>query len=92
MELNLEQSGPWIGIGGVFILLFIAFPAMFLGFAPWWGIVLIFALLAIQTVIIVRMAKSRPVWCAYVPLFGLVAYIALVAAGAFWMGWSIPSS
>ena len=91
MRLNLHRSGPWIGIGGVFILLFIAFPAFFLRFAPWWGVVLILGLLVIQAIIISLLAKRRPEWCAYVPLFGLVAYFALIFVGINWWGWHIPS-
>jgi hypothetical protein len=82
---NLEQSGPWIGTGGIFAQLFVAFPAF--KFAPLWGLALIFALLGAQAVLIARWAPERPAWCAYVPLGGLVAYAALVVVGAHWWGW-----
>lgn len=93
MDFNLKQSGPWIGVGGVAMVLFIAFPAILppLGFAPWWGVLMILGLAAIQLIVIARLAKSRPERCAYVPLFGLLAYFALVYVGLQWWDWRIPS-
>ena len=86
MRLKLDRSGPWIGFGGAFMVLFIAFPALFF-YTPIWGKLLIFALVIAQLVIVVRLAKRRPVWSAYVPAFGLVASFALLAAGIKWWGW-----
>lgn len=86
MDLNLKRSGPWVGTGGLFALVFVAFPAF--KFAPWWGLLLIFGLIGIQAVVVARWAQSRPVWCAYVPIAGLVAYVALIFIGARWWGWS----
>lgn len=91
MEFNLQRSGPWIGYGGLFVLLFIAFPAFFLKFAPWWGVSLILGLLLVQAVVIGQLAKRHPAWCAFVPLFGLAAYCAVVAVGATWWGWRVPA-
>lgn len=86
MRLNLPQSGPWIGFGGALMVLFIAFPALFF-YTPLWGKALIFALVIAQLVIVVQLAKRHPVWCTYVPAFGLVAYFAMLAAGIKWWGW-----
>lgn len=95
MRLNLQRSGPWIGIGGIFIQMFIAFPAFFTvmpGTAdrllvPALGIVAIIAMWLVQVFAVVRLARSRPVWCVYVPLVGLAAYFVLIFVGVRWMGW-----
>ncbi len=86
MRLKLHQSGPWIGVSGALVVLFIGFPAMFF-YAPPWGIALILGLAVAQIVIVLAMAKSRPVWSTYVPIFGLLAYFALLYAGLKWWGW-----
>jgi len=87
MRFRLHRSGPWIGFGGIFALLFVAFPVFFQRLAPWWGNALIIALLVIQAIVITSLAKSRPVWCAWVPAFGLVAYFGLLFAGVRWWNW-----
>ena len=91
MELDLQRSGPWIGFGGQAVLLFIAFPAIMppLGFAPWWGDLMILGLLMCQAIVIARLAKRRPERCAFVPLFGLLAYFALMVSGIRWWGWGL---
>lgn len=85
MRFKLDQSGPLIGVGGIFVLMFVAFPAF--RFAPWWGLLLILLLLLVQGGIVAQLAKKRPAWCAFVPGFGLVAYFVLVFVGAKWWGW-----
>jgi hypothetical protein len=93
MDFNLKQSGPWIGVGGICMLFFVAFPAVLppLGFAPWWGVLMIFGLLIFQAIIVARWAKTHPDWCAYVPFVGLMAYFALVFVGLQWWNWRIAS-
>jgi hypothetical protein len=86
-RLKLHRSGPWIGVGGVVALLFVAFPVFFQGLAPWWGICLILGLLVVQLIVISQLAKTRPRWCTWVPAFGLVAYFALLFAGLRWWDW-----
>ena len=95
MRLNLQRSGPWIGIGGVFVQMFIAFPAFFTVMpgtedrlhVPGVGIAAIVALWLVQVIALVKLAKARPVWCIYVPVVGLAAYFAVIFAGVRWMGW-----
>jgi hypothetical protein len=96
VRLNLQRSGPWIGLGGIFIEIFIAFPALFTvmpGTAdrlnvPGAGIAVIITLWLSQVIAVVKLAKSRPVWCVYVPVAGLVAYFAVIYVGVRWLGWS----
>ena len=88
MRFKLHRSGPWIGVGGVVALLFVAFPVFFQGLAPWWGIMLILGLLVIQLIVISRLATTRPTWCTWVPAFGFVAYFALLFIGLKWWHWA----
>jgi len=96
MRFNLRRSGPWIGLGGIFIQVFIAFPAFFTvmpGTAdrltvPAAGIAVIVALWIVQAIAVTKLARSRPVWCVYVPIAGLVAYFAVIYVGVRWLGWS----
>ena len=95
MRLNLQQSGPWSGFGGLFIQVFIAFPAFFTvmpGTAdrltvPGVGIAAILVLWLVQAIALVKLAKARPVWCVYVPVAGLAVYFVLIYSGVRWMGW-----
>jgi len=96
MRFDLRRSGPWIGLGGIFIQIFIAFPAFFTvmpGTADRLnvsgaGIAVIVALWVIQVIAVVKLAKSRPVSCVYVPVAGLVAYFVVIYVGVRWLGWS----
>lgn len=90
MRFNLQRSGPWIGTGGILAELFVAFPAFFSVInVPASGIALIVALLGAQAIVVARWAKSRPVWCAYVPAVGLAVYFVVIYVGARWWGWSV---
>jgi len=96
MRFDLRRSGPWIGFGGIFIQIFIAFPALFAvmpGTADRLnvsgaGVAVIVALWIIQAIAVVKLARSRPVWCVYVPVAGLLAYFAVIFVGVRWLGWS----
>lgn len=96
MRLNLRRSGPWIGIGGILTEVFIAFPAFFAVMpgtedrldVPGVGIAVILALWVGQVIALVRLAKTRPVWCVYVPVVGLAAYFIVIFVGVRWFGWS----
>jgi len=87
-RLKLHRSGPWIGVGGVFFLLYVAFHAFFLRLAPWWGNALIIGMLVIQLIVISRLARRRPEWCVWVPVVGLVAYFTLLFVGRKLWGWA----
>lgn len=86
MRLNLQQSGPWIGIVGVLMVLFIGFPALFL-YAPPLGVALILGLAVVQMIVIFRLAKRHPEWCVWVPVVGLVVYFLMLYSGVKWWGW-----
>lgn len=84
-RLNLPRSGPWIGVCGLFILLWIAIASS--RFAPWWGVLIyVFALIP-SVVLVVKWSRTRPVQAAYVPLGGLVLWFAITVVGTKLWGW-----
>lgn len=84
-RIKLERSGPWIGVGGLFVLLWISISTVL--YAPWWGVLIAIALLVPQTILMGRWAPTYPRRCVWIPLIGLLAWFALVYVGAHWWGW-----
>lgn len=84
VRLQLSRSGPWIGYGGLCLLWLVIASGLF---APWWGIVVMVAMWLIAMTLAVGWTRPHPAWVAYVPLLGLAAWTALVAAGLTWWGW-----
>lgn len=85
-QVQLERSGPWIGIGGLVIVLWFAIGSIL--YAPWWGVALNLALIVPQAVLLRRWARSKPAWCVLVPLAGTAASILTAFLGARYWGWS----
>lgn len=83
--VQLERSGPWIGVGGLFIVLWFAIASVL--YAPWWGVALNLALLAPQVWLVARWARTKPTWCVGVPIVGAIVVAALAYVGATWWGW-----
>lgn len=86
-RVQLERSGPWIGVAGLFVVLWCSVSTVL--FAPWWGVLLAFALLVPQIVLVRRWAGPRPRWTIAVPVVGLLLWIGLAWVGASWWGWSV---
>ena len=84
--LQLARSGPWIGVVGLLVLLWLAFSTMV--YAPWWGVVLHVLVLVPVAVWTTRWARSRPAASAFVPLAGLPALAIVTALGVGLGGWS----
>ena len=85
-KLRLQRSGPWIGVAGMFIVLWYAITSVL--YAPWWGVVLSLALLIPSSMLLARWARSRPAWCVTVPVIGAALNGALAYVGATYWGWS----
>lgn len=83
---GLDRSGPWIGVVGLLMVLWCSVATVL--FAPWWGVVLAFALLVPQAWLVARWARPHPRWCVVVPVVGLVAWVGLAVLGATAWGWS----
>jgi Flp pilus assembly protein TadB len=83
--IRLDRSGPWIAVGGLFVLLWLAFSTMI--YAPWWGVLLHVAVLVPVAVWVTRWARNRPRACTFVPLAGLPLLALVTAAGVTQAGW-----
>ena len=85
-RLQLDRSGPWIGVGGLVIVLWFAIGSVL--YAPWWGVLLNLALIVPEGMLLRRWMKSRPAWCVLVPVIGTAAYVLVAFIGAHFWGWS----
>lgn len=56
-------------------------------YAPWWGVVLAFALLIPQVWLVATWTRSRPKLTMAVPVAGLAAWALLSWVGAMWWDW-----
>lgn len=86
-RLRLQRSGPWIGVVGLCVLLWLSISTSL--YAPWWAVVLICLLLVPQAVLMRRWARSQPERCPWIPAGGVVVWFLVVLAGASWWGWSV---
>lgn len=85
--LQLERSGPWIAVGGLCVLLWLAISTSI--YSPWWGVMLHVLVVIPVVVWVVRWAQTRPVACTFVPLAGLPLLALVTAVGVSRGGWSI---
>lgn len=84
-RIHLERSGPWIGVAGLFVLLWIAVASS--QFAPWWGVVLFVLLLIPGAVLVSRWARPHPRRAAWVPAGNLAVWAVITALGLSFWGW-----
>lgn len=86
-RIRLERSGPWIGVAGLFVVLWISISTVL--YAPWWGVLLALILLLPQSMLMAAWARSRPAWCIWIPPAGVLAWFVLVLAGVEWWNWHV---
>ena len=84
--LQLDRSGPWIAVVGLFMVLWCSVSTGL--FAPWWGIVIAFALLIPQVWLVARWARTHPRRTIVVPIVGLLLWAGLAWFGAVVWDWS----
>lgn len=84
-RIRLERSGPWIGVAGLFVLLWIAVASS--QFAPWWGVVLFVLLLIPGAVLVARLSRTQPRRAAWVPLGNLAVWFLITVLGMSFWGW-----
>jgi hypothetical protein len=84
--LKLDRSGPWIGVAGLLVLLWLAITTMV--YAPWWGVLLHIVVLVPIAVWTSRWARTRPAASAFVPLAGLPVLAVVTSLGVGLGGWS----
>ncbi|KQY58913.1 hypothetical protein ASD11_04605 [Aeromicrobium sp. Root495] len=86
MDLDLQRSGPWIGAGGLFVMLWLVVSTVL--YAPWWGVLLHLVVLAAFVPRLVRLSRDRPVRATWVPLEAFAAWVAVNALGVVAFSWS----
>jgi len=84
-RIHLERSGPWIGVAGLFVLLWIAVASS--QFAPWWGVLLFVLLLIPGALLIARWSRTHPRRAAWVPLGNLAIWTVITVIGLSFWGW-----
>ncbi|MCX6408171.1 MAG: hypothetical protein NTV28_14735 [Propionibacteriales bacterium] len=82
-----ERSGPWIGVGGLVVMLWLVASTVL--YAPWWGIVLHLLVLACFVPVLRRRIATRPADAPWVPVYALAAWGALNAVGVLAWGWQV---
>jgi hypothetical protein len=86
VSLRLERSGPWIGVGGMFVMLWLVITTVFL-YAPWWGFLIHLVALVSFVPLLRSWARTRPARCIWVPVFALAAWCVINAVGIFLLDW-----
>lgn len=83
--MRLERSGPWIGTGGLLVVLWLVVSTVL--YAPWWGVVLHLLVLACFVPVLARRARTAPESCVLVPVAALGAWVAVNVIGVLVLGW-----
>ena len=86
MNLKLERSGPWIGVAGLFVMLWLVISTVL--YAPWWGVGIHLVVLAAFVPLLRAWARTHPAWCTWVPGLAFVAWLGVNAVGVLALGWS----
>ncbi len=86
-RLNLRQSGPWIGIAGLFCVLWLYGASMLAG-APAAALVVLLLLWVAQFVLACRWFSRRPYAVLVMPLVALALWLAVLFAGHAFLGWT----
>jgi hypothetical protein len=77
-RLNLRQSGPWVGMVGMAMLLWLYVASVL--FAPLWVVVALVAAWLVQFGFAVRWFMRRPYATLLLPLLGFGIWLAVAAA------------
>jgi len=85
-RLNLRQSGSWIGIAGLFCLLWLYLASGL--FAPWWAVVLLVVAWLVMFGLATRWFMRRPYAVLLLPVAGFALWLAMAILGEAWLGWN----
>ena len=85
-RLNLHRSGPWIGMAGLFSVLWIYGVSGLVG--PDWLPAPLIAFWIVLFVLACRWFSRRPYAVLFLPVVALAVWLAVVIAGQTWWGWS----
>ncbi|MCR4512048.1 hypothetical protein [Aeromicrobium sp. 50.2.37] len=84
-SLQLDRSGPWIGVTGLVVMLWLVISTVI--YAPWWGVLLHLVVLACFVPVLRRTIATRPARATWVPLYALAAWFAVNAVGVSLFDW-----
>ncbi len=87
MSLRLERSGPWIGVTGLVVMLWLVGTTVL--YAPWWGVLVHLVVLAAFVPVLRRAIRERPASATWVPAYAFVAWVVVNAVGVWLLGWRI---
>ena len=88
MSLKLERSGPWIGVAGLAVVLWLVI-ASSIFFLPWWGVILQLVVLGSFVSLLRSWAQTAPARCIWIPAYAFLAYFAINMAGVLVLGWDV---
>ncbi|MGH3366449.1 MAG: hypothetical protein ACRDOY_04540 [Nocardioidaceae bacterium] len=86
MKLNLRQSGSWIGLSGMFCVLWVYGASGLVG--PNWLPVAFVAVWVVLFVLACRWFRTRPYVVLALPVGALVLWFVVVTLGAAFLGWT----
>ncbi len=84
-SLRLERSGPWIGVTGLVVMLWLVVSTVI--YAPWWGVLLHLVVQLCFVPVLRRTIATRPERATWVPLYALAAWVGVNALGVGLLGW-----
>lgn len=85
MGWNARRSGPWIAVGGLFVVGWLTLTSAF--YASPWALGLLLLLVPAGLAVDRLVRNGKPVLTMLVPVAGAVVWFAAVFAGAHWLGW-----
>jgi hypothetical protein len=86
VRFNLRQSGPWIGMAGLFCVLWIYGASGLVG--PDWLPVPLVAVWIVMFVLACRWFSRRPYAVLALPVVAAALWFAVVVSGAALLGWT----
>jgi hypothetical protein len=87
-RLNLRRSGPWIGIAGLFCVLWL-YGASKLAGATTTALVLLLLLWLVQFVLACRWFSRRPYAVLVMPVVALALWFGVIMAGHAFLDWTV---
>ncbi len=87
MNLQLERSGPWIGVVGLFVMLWLVISTVL--YAPWWGVLLHLVALSLFVPLLKSWTRTQPATCIWIPALAFAAWVAINSVGVSFWGWSV---
>jgi len=86
MRLDLRQSGPWIGVAGLVVVLWFYLASRLV--APWWAVGVLLAAWVVMLGLSIAWARRRPFVVLVMPLIALALWVGVLSAGAALLGWT----